>query len=130
MLVIKESQIQAFIAATDAELYAVVATAVRTANPTRVDGYSDEKITKMVSNAVARARKHNIEKVQDIAAFVAVMFETSPRFDEQKEIAAVLEDVHYPPEERFYQLFERVSDEAWAEAERSYDVALWFAENK
>jgi hypothetical protein len=127
MLVIKEAQIQAFIAATDAELYAVVANAVRAACPSRVDGYSDKKLAKMVSNAVARARKHNIEKVQDIAAFAAVMFETSPRFDEQKEIAAVLEDIHYPPEERFYQLFERVSDEAWAEAERSYDVDSWFA---
>ncbi len=127
MLVIKEAQIQAFIAATDAELYSVVANAVRTANPSRVEGYSDEKLSTMVSNAVVRARKHNIEKVQDIAAFAAVMFETSPRFDEQKDIAAVLEDIHYPPAERFYQLFERVTDEAWAEAERSYDEAVWFA---
>ncbi len=109
---------------------AVIANAVRSANPSRVDGYSDETLTRMIANAVARARKYNLEKVQDIAAFAAVMFETSPRFDEQKDIAAVLEDIHYSPSDRFYQLFERVSDEAWAEAERSYDVALWFAENK
>ncbi|MGH9946357.1 MAG: hypothetical protein ACRD6X_04085 [Pyrinomonadaceae bacterium] len=130
MLVIKEAQIQAFIASNDAELCRVVSDATREACPERVKGYGDEKLDRMAMNAVLRARKRGLEKAEDISAFAAVMFETSPRFDEQKEIDAVLQDIHYPPAERFYQLFERVSDAAWAEAERSYDEALWFSENK
>lgn len=127
MLIIRDAQLQAFIAADDEELVAVVAKAVRKANPTRVDGYSDEKLGKMVRIAVDRARNRGISKVEYIAAFSAIMFETSPRFDEQKDISNVLNDVNHSPEERVLQLFTRVPEEAWAEAERSYDEAFWFA---
>lgn len=127
MLVIRDAQLQAFIASDDEDVRRVVGDAVRAANPARVEGYSDEKLGPMCSVAIARARAHGISKVQDIAAFAAIMFETSPRFDEQKEISAVLSDFNYSPEDRLYQLFERVSDESWAEAERSYDEAVWFS---
>ncbi|MGQ0540572.1 MAG: hypothetical protein ACT4O9_01825 [Blastocatellia bacterium] len=127
MLVIRDAQLQNFIAVDERGLIKVVCDSVRRANPERVAGYADAKLTAMVKVGLKRARKHQISKAQDIAAFVAVMFETSPRFDEQAEIAAVLADINFPPAERFYQLFERVSDEGWAEAERSYDEAIWFA---
>ena len=127
MLIIRDAQLQAFIAADDDEVFAVVAKAVREANPVRVDGYSDEKLGKMVRVAVNRARSRGLSKVEYIAAFSAIMFETSPRFDEQKDISSVLDDVNHSPEDRLFQLFARVPEEAWAEAERSYDEAIWFA---
>ncbi len=127
MLVLRDAQMQAFIASDEAEVRRVVRNAVQAANPTRVEGYSDEKLDRMLKGAIARARGHELSKPQDIAAFVAIMFETSPRFDEQSDIADVFSDINYRPEERLYQLFERISDEVWAEAERSYDVDSWFA---
>lgn len=131
MLIIREEQIQHFIAADDDRLIAVIAEAIRALNEQRVAGYDDEKLPKMIEIGIARARSHELVKAEDIAAFVAVMFEIAPKFDEQTEIKAVLDDAAFPPDERFYQLFERVSHNGWLEAETLYEAAFWFpAETK
>ena len=126
MLIIRDVQLQAFLAADDDELVRVVSNAVRDANPARVKGYSDEKMDKLVRIAIARARERGLTKAEYIAAFAAIMFEVSPLFDQQEAMSAVLEDANFTPEQRLFQLFERVPDEAWAEAERSYDESVWF----
>ena len=126
MLIIRDVQLQAFLAADDDELVRVVSNAVRDANPARVKGYSDEKMNKMVRIAISRARERGLTKAEYIAAFAAIMFEVSPLFDQQEAMSAVLADANFTPEQRLFQLFERVPDEAWAEAERSYDESVWF----
>ena len=126
MLIIRDVQLQAFLAADDDELVRVVSNAVRDANPARVKGYSDEKMNTMVRIAISRARERGLTKAEYIAAFAAIMFEVSPLFDQQEAMSAVLEDTNFTPEQRLFQLFERVPDEAWAEAERSYDESVWF----
>ena len=126
MLIIRDVQLQAFLAADDDELVRVVSNAVRDANPARVKGYSDEKMNTMVRIAISRARERGLTKAEYIAAFAAIMFEVSPLFDQQEAMSAVLEDANFTPEQRLFQLFERVPDEAWADAERSYDESVWF----
>jgi hypothetical protein len=126
MLIIREEQIQHFIAADDEQLIKVIAAAIRQINEKRVAGYDDEKLAKMIETGIARARSRELVKAEDIAAFVALMFEIAPKFDEQTEIQAVLEDATFPPDERFYQLFERVSHQGWYEAETLYDDTFWF----
>jgi len=134
MLIIREEQIQHFIAVDDEQLVEVVGRAVREAKPERVADYDDKKLEKMVKIGVERAKAHDLKRAEVITAFVAVMFEISPRFDEQAEIRQALDNTIFPPDERFYQLFERVSDDAWLEAERLYEDTFWFpaesAENK
>jgi hypothetical protein len=134
MLIIREKQIQHFIAADEAQLVEVVSRAIRVAKPERVADYDDKKLEKMVKIGIERARSNELKRAEDITAFVAVMFEISPRFDEQAEIRQVLNNTNFPPDERFHQLFERVSDDAWLEAERLYEDTFWFpaesAENK
>lgn len=131
MLIIREEQIQHFIAADEAQLVQVVCQAIREANPERVAHYDDKKLGKMIKISIGRAKSHELTKGQDIAAFVAVMFEIAPRFDEQEEIKAVFKDTMFPPDERFYQLFERVSEDVWREAEKLYEDTFWFpAETK
>jgi hypothetical protein len=126
MLIIREEQIQHFIAADDEQLIKVIAAAIRQINEKRIAGYDDEKLAKMIETGIARARSHELVKGEDIAAFVALMFEIAPKFDEQAEIKAVLEDATFPPDERFYQLFERVSHKSWYEAETLYEETFWF----
>lgn len=126
MLVIRDAQLQALIAADDDEVREAVMDAVREANPARVAEYSDEKLGAMCDIAIARARLRQMAKTEDIAAFAAIMFETSPRFDEHPEIKAVLEDINLLPGDRLFQLFDRVSEAAWAVAEWSYDESEWF----
>ena len=126
MLIIREEQIQTFIAADDKQLIERISQIIRDLNGARVKGYGDDKLAGMVKIGIERARTHELTKAQDIAAYVSVMFEVAPKFDEQAEIKLVLEDTNFPPEERFYQLFERVSEEGWLEAETLYENAFWF----
>lgn len=126
MLIIREEQIQHFIAADEEQLIEIIIGILRDLNGERVKDYDDEKLTGMVKIGIDRARSHELTKAEDIAAFVSVMFEVAPKFDEQAEIKAVLNDTNFPPEDRFYQLFERVSDEGWLEAETLYEDTFWF----
>jgi len=126
MLIIREEQIQHFIAVDDEQLVEVISGAIRRAKPERVADYDDEKLAKMVKIGIERARSHELTKAEDIAAYTAVMFEISPRFDEQEDIRRSLADTTFPPDARFYQLFESISDEAWQQAEQLYESKAWF----
>ena len=126
MLIIREEQIQHFIAADEEQLVEVIREAIRPINPERVADYDDEKLGKMIRTGIERAKSHDLTRSEDIAAFVALMFEIAPKFDEQEEIKAILNDTMFPPDERLYQLFERVSDGAWEEAEKLYEDTFWF----
>jgi hypothetical protein len=126
MLIIRDEQIQHFIAADEEQLVEAISEALRIFNEERVAGYDDAKLGEMVKIGIERAKSHQLTRGQDIAAFVAVMFEVAPKFDEQEQIKMVLSDATFPPDERFYQLFERVSEDAWLEAETFYEDTFWF----
>lgn len=126
MLVIRQEQIQRFIAADEGQLVLVVSKALRAIDPERIKDYEDAKLAEMIKIGIACARSHQLERAEDITAYIALMFEIAPRFDEQKEIKQILSEPTFPPGERFYQLFERVSDEAWCEAQNLYEKEFWF----
>lgn len=126
MLIIRKEQIQHFIAGTDEELVKLIAGITRTGNAERVADYSDETLEPMIKAGIERARTHDFERAEDIAAFVAVTFEISPTFDENSEIKAILDDANFTVEERFKQLWGRVSDDVWKEVENKYDARNWF----
>lgn len=126
MLVIRQEQIQAMLVPNDEQLELLVAEAVRAAGAERVRSCDDEIFGSMIKTAVARAKSHELTKPEDIAAFAAVMFEIAPNFDEHQDIKSILSDSSFPPADRFYQLFERVSENSWTEAEKRYDELVWF----
>ena len=127
MFVIRKEQIQHFIAKDDSELVELIVQAIREANSERVSDYEDKKLEEMVKIGIDRARSYDLERGEDIAAFVALMFEIAPNFDEQEEIKTILADTNYAPSERINQLWKRASDEAWEEAEQSYKADVWFS---
>ena len=126
MLTIRTEQIQHFIAKDDSELVKLIAEIIRIANPERVADYTDETLRSMVQIGIERARTHNFDRAEDIAAFVGVMFEVSPTFDENEEIKSILDNADSPVEERFEQLWEVTSDKTWKELEDKYDAKVWF----
>ena len=126
MLTIRAEQIQHFIVKDDSELVKLIAEIIRTANPERVADYADETIRSMVQIGVERARTHNFDRAEDIAAFVGVMFEISPTFDENEEIKTILDNADFLVEERFEQIWEVTPDKTWKELEDKYDAKVWF----
>jgi hypothetical protein len=130
MLVIRDEQIQHFIAQDEVQLTKVMMETVRSVNPNRVEGYDDKTLEAMVKMAIQRAKLHQLEKAEDIAAFVGIMFEISPNFDEIKDISACLDDTTFSSEMRFQQLWGKVPETKWAEAEATYDAKVWFPDKQ
>jgi hypothetical protein len=126
MLVIRDEQIQAFLYSDEEEFGRLVSRAVRRACPVRTAGYSDEKLVAMSAIGIERARARGLTRIEDIAAFVAIMFEISPRFDEHPAISQVLEDARFKPSQKMELIFRVVPDKAWEEAETTYDENVWF----
>lgn len=127
-MIIRREQLEQFIARDDAELTAVVREAVRAANGTRVEIYEDPQLDAMVKIGIDRSRARGLEFAEDIAAFVAIMFEVAPRFDEQPDISAVLAADTLPPNLNLETLFGRAAEPAWVDAERKYEDSFWFGD--
>ncbi len=126
MLVIKKAQIEKFIAEDDTQLVRVLRDIVREAFHEGVAEYSDDTIDGMVKIGIERAKSRGFELAPEIAAFVAIMFEISPDFDQQEQIDAFLKDETMPKEIRMEQLLGRLQDDSWADAEKRYDPKAWF----
>ena len=126
MLVIRKEQMDAFGWQTEEEFVRFVMEHIREESPERVLGYADEYFEEMVRNGLARARSHGFREEEDLAAFVAIMFEIAPNFDEQPNIKKVLDDKTIPSDRRFEQLWGLTSNEDWEEAKRNSREEAWF----
>ena len=128
MLVIRDEQIQSFLYSDEDDFGRLVSRAVRRACPVRTAGYSDEKLLAMSTIGIERARARGLTRIEDVAAFVAIMFEISPRFDEHPAISQVLDDTRFKPSDKMDLIFRVVADKAWEEAEATYDETIWFSQ--
>jgi hypothetical protein len=95
-----------------------------------VEDLEREDLETMVTSGVARARAYGFESVDDLGAFVAMMFEVAPNFDAHPQISAELANPEHEGPERWLAILEAVSETAWEEAERAYDEAAWFIGEK
>ena len=126
MLVIRDAQIQSFIAQNDNDVVKLVCDAVVKSNPERVKNIRPLRLISMAKIGIERAKQTGVTRPEDIAAFVALMFEISPKFYRHPQVAAVLADANYTMGERIAQLPERVNDEQWEEICLAYDPKFWF----
>lgn len=127
MLVIRQEQINQMIMGDEEEFVAFLVRQVKEEHPEIEEERDEEALRAMVRGGIRRAESHRFVNADDIAAFVAVMFEIAPNFDEQKEIRAVLDDHKTPANQRLEKLWSPVvPDEAWDEARDNYDEDAWF----
>lgn len=98
---------------------------IRQAYEPIIDHANDEDLTEMIVNALSRARSHGFTADGDLLAFVAVMFEIAPNFDEQPDIKRALVNESIPINERFDSLFVPALDDAWENASDNIDYRAW-----
>lgn len=122
MLKIRKEQFEAFEPKTDEEVVEFIAGHLREEIPEVVGDLPS--LPEMVRSGVARARGHGLRSLGDLTAFVSIMFEVAPTFDEQPELRRVLEDEGAPAGGRLDALFDEELEGAWEEAAR-YDGAAW-----
>ena len=128
MLIVRQEQIRHFIAKDDSEVIKRIGQAIRASDSKNLGIFDNKKLEAMVEIGIERAKSHGLELAEDLAAFVGLMFEVAPNFDEEEEIKAALEDTNLVPSDRLAQLWERTSDEAWEGAEKSFQAEVWFSE--
>lgn len=127
MLVIRDTQIEQMLAPDAQSLVSMITSAVRSAVGDQLDRYDDEQLSKMMAIGIERARSYGLENADDLASFVAVMFEIAPRFDEQPAINAALSFTELPTARmRFDYALNSTPDDAWVQAGRNYEDTFWF----
>jgi len=129
MLVIRQEQIDALIKGTDEEFVEFLVGHVKEEFPEKTAERDEETLRTMVRGGIERAESHGFTTAQDITAFISIMFEAAPNFDEQPQIKTVLDDEKFAPEDRIERLWSPlVTEENWLEAERNYNENAWFPE--
>lgn len=130
MFNIRQEQIEAMLMHNEEKFIDFVVKHVQQECPDDVRGIDPVSLREMVTNGLARARRYDLDKPQDLTAFVAIMFDISPNFDEQADIQRALRDKSVPIEQRFNTMIERVPDKAWEEAEKNKNYDVWFPQLK
>jgi hypothetical protein len=126
MIVVRDAQLQQFVAPTEQDLVKVVCDAVIKSNPARFEALRPGRIIAMVKIGIERARSVGATRPEDIAPFVSLMFEISPKFYRHPLIAQVIADSNYSMGERIAQLPARIDDGVWEEIANVYDAKFWF----
>lgn len=126
---IRESNMEAFAGSAECDFIERVMTHLRENHTVLVAPLPDDVLREMVTNGVARGRSHGLTWESTLTAFVALMFEVAPNFDEHPKVRAGLEAPFLEPDERIQYLPDYVGDEAWREAEQNYDESAWFPDD-
>lgn len=124
MLKIRQEQKDAFLPKTDEERIDFIIEHLHEESPERIEDLSPDTLREMVANGIARARSHGLQSLYNLTAFVSIMFEIAPNFDDEPELRQVLRDDNVSVDERFDKLFEPEHDEAWTRAGK-YDGDAW-----
>ncbi len=82
-----------------------------------VEKLTDEVLLARIRYGVHKAERYGMTWDTTITAFVAIMFEVSPSFDEHPAIRSVLENPSIAPNGRIDALWDRTSEEEWDDAE-------------
>jgi hypothetical protein len=90
-----------------------------------VSGLTASDLEARAAAGLRRARSYGLDTENSLATFVGLMFEISPKFDEQPRINRVLKRKGVPSVTRFNFLLRATSDGDWEEAASSNGPDAW-----
>lgn len=90
-----------------------------------VDALPDERLHDLVRTGIARARRYGMTFESSIAAFVAVMFEIAPNFDEHRLCQVLLGDEQTAPDARLDELLDVLTEKNWESIRADYNPQAW-----
>lgn len=101
-------------------------------NVSNVENLSDETLLTLIQNGLKRGRTYGMTWESSLFAFVSLMFEFAPNFDEHPSIRRSLEDAEVEPDLRINYLLEQTNSADWEAVEKAYDSSAWnvIEENK
>lgn len=90
-----------------------------------VSKIGEDELKTMVGTGISRARGYGLSHESTLAAFVALMFEAAPNFDEYPLMQQILHDENTPANSRIDLLLSQASDEDWEAIKGTYRVGAW-----
>ncbi|MDQ3684472.1 MAG: hypothetical protein M3430_02560 [Acidobacteriota bacterium] len=128
MLKIRPEQIEVFQPQAEVAFIERLMAHLRQEHASVVGRLPDDVLKDMVESGLTRARQYGLTWESNLTAFVALMFEVAPNFDEHPLIQRILTDENVPPDDRIDVLIERTTEQNWEAAKEGYDADAWFPE--
>jgi hypothetical protein len=135
MLKIRPEQYAVFQPVAEAAFVADVVDHLRNTRPdevvrlpggeTTIAELPDGILSDMARGGIARARAYGITWSSNLLAFVTMMFDYAPNFDDHPPLKKVLLDDDTEPNGRLDKLIQNSTEENWEAVRLAYDVAAW-----
>lgn len=127
MLVIRNAQMEAFKKQAEEQFIEDIIRHLNEHHRECIGELPDAELRTRVEKGLARARTYGIDDGRGLTAFVGLMFEIAPNFDERPAIHAVLTDMSIPSGSKMDELIHRTSEDDWEQAEAMRDERVWTA---
>jgi hypothetical protein len=115
MIQIRRDQMDAFQRKLDERLVRELSSILRSDRPDLTAGLAEDTLRHRVSRGVDRGRSHGLTEEGSLLAFVTMMLQFGPRFDEHPRIARVLSEARPAPDALMAVLTLLVPDRVWEE---------------
>ncbi|MCB2261455.1 MAG: hypothetical protein LGR52_00675 [Candidatus Thiosymbion ectosymbiont of Robbea hypermnestra] len=123
---INKKQYEAFLPKDDAEFLEFSVDHVMEDCAPNVGRLPRSSVKDMTASGLERARGWGLTDTRALLAFVSVMWEIGPNFDEEPTLRAYLASAEGSPEDRFNRMIDAAPDSAWERAEELRDDTKWY----
>jgi hypothetical protein len=136
-LTVRKEQMDVMQAVADANFERRIAAHLRESYPTSIvrlphDGgefavsdLGQDSLDRLVRAGVAKARHYEMHLQSSIAAFVTLMFDVAPNFDDHRLCEVLLGDEEKIPDERIDDVLTVLTDKNWDSIRNDYDAQAW-----
>ncbi len=93
--------------------------------PEELENFSPNILQRMILAGIHRAKQNGFMTEDTITAWVQIMFQISPNFDEQTSIRKALQQCPKSCEDKLDFVLENTTEQDWDEAEDLYDNNAW-----
>lgn len=125
MFKLRDAHIEALSTQADRALATEVIGFLRSRFPQLVVDLPPETLERRVLLGFNRARTYGFTRTSTLAAFVGIMFELGPLFDEHPVIQSALREGAVPPDDRWNLMFVRASEADWESARQLSGQSAW-----
>jgi len=90
-----------------------------------VSDLGQDSLDRLVRAGITKARHYEMLRQSSIAAFVTLMFDVAPNFDDHRLCGVLLGDEEKIPDERIDDVLTVLTDKNWDSIRNDYDAQAW-----
>jgi len=122
---LRQQHLEALRPQADAAFAREVINYLQTKQQRLVADLPEDELEQRVLSGLARARQYGFKRNSSFAAFVTIMLDIAPNFDEQPAIRAILNDRSIHPDLRIDTLIQHTTERDWEQAKLHSNPEVW-----